>query len=75
MQRVKPYSTHIATRKRKQQMTFIQVLNNPAARDLVDQIEDVAGSLRGKQGDKVLEAIQASLIAELFALTGFTYTI
>jgi len=56
-------------------MTFIQVLNNPAARALVDQIEDVASSLQGKSGDRVLEDIQTALIDELYTLTGFQYTL
>lgn len=55
-------------------MTFIQVLNNAEARNLVDQIEDVSGSLRGRT-DARLEAFRATLIAELFAMTGFRYTL
>lgn len=56
-------------------MNFIQVLNNQEARELVDAIEDVSVSLRGKNGDARLEAIQKNMIAELFAMTGFQYTL
>ncbi len=55
-------------------MTFTQVLNNPAARSLVDQIEDLNGSLDGKT-DQWLEDIRTRLIDELYALTGFQYTL
>lgn len=55
-------------------MTFIQILNNPTTRSLVDQIEDVSGSLDGRDC-AVLEEIRTHLIDELYKQTGFQYTL
>lgn len=57
-------------------MTFIQVLNNPEGRSLVDQIEDVQCSLRAyPKGDRVLEDILTHLIDRLWAEFGFQYVL
>lgn len=55
-------------------MTFIQVLNNPQARNIVDQIEDVCASLKGRK-DATLEGILTLLVDELYELTGFQYVL
>ena len=54
--------------------TLIDVLNNPEGRELVDAIEDLNGSLDGKE-DATLEEIRADKIAELRDRFGFEWRV
>ena len=54
-------------------MTFIDLLNNPATREMIDAIEDTRASLEGKEGDTILQDVLARQIAELEQATGYTY--
>lgn len=54
-------------------MTFIQVLNDERGRQMVDGIEDTISSLRGKQGDRILEGVLRSQIKQLKDTTGYLY--
>lgn len=57
-------------------MTFIQVLNNPEYRRMVDAIEDTTSSLRAyPDGDPTLQRILTHQVDELFKATGFKYDI
>lgn len=49
-------------------MSFIDVLNNPQARELVDQIEELIG-----KEEPTLVRIRTNLIHELKNLTGYEY--
>lgn len=49
-------------------MSFIDVLNNPQARELVDQIEELIS-----EEDSTLVRIRTNLIQELKNLTGYEY--
>lgn len=49
-------------------MSFIEVLNIPEARELVDQIEELIG-----EEDSTLVRIRTNLINELKCLTGYEY--
>lgn len=49
-------------------MSFIEVLNNPQARALVDQIEELIG-----EDEAALVRIRTNLINELKSLTGYEY--
>ncbi len=51
-------------------MSFIEVLNIPEARELVDQIEELIG-----EDEPVLVAIRNRLIIQLKKETGYTYVI
>ncbi len=55
-------------------MNFIQVLNDPEGKQIVEQLEDISVSLRGRT-DAELERIQTVLIDELWAKFGFQYTL
>jgi hypothetical protein len=57
-----------------EESTLKAVLNDPEGRYLVDQIEDVLGSLRGKDGDPGLERILANLVDELEQKLGYRYS-
>jgi len=47
-------------------MTFIEALENPETRELIDSIEDLEASLTGKpNGDSILEEMKESNIKEL----------
>lgn len=54
-------------------MTFEEILDNPETRDQVDAIEDVLGSLRGREDDPELNRILKSMVDDLEAQTGFRY--
>jgi hypothetical protein len=54
-------------------MTFIEILNNPETRQMVEAIEDTQISLRGKSGDTILEEVLAMQIEELRAATGWSW--
>ena len=57
-------------------MTFIDILNNPESRHLVEQIEDILSSLDSyPEGDAILEEIRDNLITQLETDFGFTYQI
>jgi hypothetical protein len=56
-------------------MQFINVLNNPEARAIVHSIEDLLGSLEGREGQKDLTLFLEAEIADLKALTGFEYIV
>lgn len=49
-------------------MSFVEVLNVPDARKLVDQIEELIG-----EDEPVLVCIRTNLIQELKRLTGYEY--
>lgn len=49
-------------------MSFVEVLNVPEARELVDQIEELIG-----EDELVLVRIRTNLIQELKRLTGYEY--
>lgn len=49
-------------------MSFIEVLNIPEARELVDQIEELIG-----EEEPALVRIRTNLIKELKNLTGYEY--
>lgn len=51
-------------------MNFIQVLNNPETRDMVDQIEGLIDTK-----DARLIEIRTRLIAELKEVSGYEYTL
>lgn len=53
--------------------TFIDVLNNPEGRRMVEGIEDTIGSLRGKSGDRILRGILDQQVKELKQKFGFDY--
>jgi hypothetical protein len=58
------------------EMSFIDVLNNPEGRRLVDAIEDTLSSLRGRpNGEPVLESILQSQIDDLEKATGYKYEV
>jgi len=57
----------------KKEPSFIDVLNNPEGRRMVEAIEDTVSSLRGKKGDKILGDVLRSQIKELNRKTGFKY--
>lgn len=54
-------------------MKFIEILENPEGRRLIEAIEDTASSLRGKEGDKVLESCLAAMVKELEEKFGYHY--
>ena len=56
-------------------MDIIDVLNDTEGRDLIDALEDILSSLRGKDSDPVLEDARDGLIAELQRRFGFTYVL
>jgi len=56
-------------------MDIIDVLNDSEGRDLIDALEDILCSLRGKDSDPVLESARDGLIAELQRRFGFTYAL
>jgi hypothetical protein len=56
-------------------MTFIEILNNPETRQMVEAIEDTQISLRGKSGDKILEEVLMAQIQDLRAATGFEWAL
>ena len=60
-------------REQEKATTFIEVMDNPEGRRLVDAIEDTLGSLRGKNGDPELERILHRQVDELEEKTGFRY--
>lgn len=55
--------------------TIKEVLNNPEGRALVDAIEDTLGSLRGQEGEPVLQRILRQQIDELETKTGYRYQV
>jgi len=57
----------------KQAWTFIEVLNNQDTREMVDAIEDLLSSLKGREDDPTLNEMLTHKIAELKARTGFAY--
>ena len=58
------------TLPRRNHMNFIQVLNDPETREMVDQIENLIDAK-----DAATVAIRTRLIAELKAKSGYEYTI
>lgn len=54
-------------------MDFIEILNNPETREMVDAIEDTLSSLKGREDDKELNRVLKAQIDELEAMTGFRY--
>ena len=55
-------------------MTFIQALNNPEMRDLIDLIEEVDSDMdRYPNGNPTLESMKVGWIAELKTL-GYTWS-
>jgi hypothetical protein len=54
-------------------MTFIEILKNEETRRMVEAIEDTQISLRGKEGDTILENILQAQINELREATGFNW--
>ena len=54
-------------------MTFIEILNNEETRRMVEAIEDTQISLRGKEGDTILENILQMQIKELRKVTGWNW--
>jgi hypothetical protein len=55
--------------------SFIDVLNDPEGRSLVDQIEDVLSSLKSQPDNPALKRIRDKLIDELEQKTGYRYTL
>jgi hypothetical protein len=53
--------------------SLIDVLNNPAGREMVEAIEDTIGSLDGKKGDRILGNVLRAQIKELKDRFGFEY--
>lgn len=56
-------------------MDIIDVLNDTEGRELIDTLEDILSSLRGKEGDTMLEDARDGLIAEIQRRFGFTYVL
>lgn len=53
--------------------SFEQALSNPQGRPLIDAIEDVLVSLRGKEDDLVLVGALNGMVDELERKTGYRY--
>ena len=51
-------------------LTFIEALNNPETRAMIDAIEDLRASLDGKEDDVILQDCLRYACAELMAATG-----
>lgn len=57
-------------------MNFIEILESPITRPLVDSIEDLSSSLESyPDGEPVLESMRDSVIAELEAVSGFRWVL